>query len=336
MQFRLALSVVLLAFTTHASAVTIDTVLVGDAGNAAHSSGFGAVSYNYRMGTYEVTNSQYVEFLNAKAVTNNDLGLYSENMTTNVFGGILRSGSPGSFAYSVKAGMGNKPVNFVSLPDTMRFANWLSNGQGAGSTEIGAYTFAGNIPALISRNPDAQWFLPSVDEWYKAAYYEPTQHGGDSDSYWLYPTRSNDVPTRAIVSDPSLNISNPGINVANYDGGVSYFTSVGTAGPLSASYYGTYDQGGNIAELMDTFATGGVFLGERYAQYSSFNRDAYPMGADVMGGRNPLVESFDWGFRVATIPEPSTVVLAAVGLLALAGVACARVFLSTILRSACY
>ena len=45
----------------------ISTVLVGDAGNANDTTGFGAVNEEYRIGTYEVTNSQYAEFLNAKA-----------------------------------------------------------------------------------------------------------------------------------------------------------------------------------------------------------------------------------------------------------------------------
>ncbi|MEY3895678.1 MAG: hypothetical protein RLZZ214_1197, partial [Verrucomicrobiota bacterium] len=46
--------------------VVIDYVPVGNAGNAADTTGYGAVSYAYQMGKYEVTNAQYAEFLNAK------------------------------------------------------------------------------------------------------------------------------------------------------------------------------------------------------------------------------------------------------------------------------
>ena len=40
--------------------------------------------------------------------------------------------------------MGNKPVNYVSWYDSVRFANWLNNGQGSGDTESGAYKLLGN------------------------------------------------------------------------------------------------------------------------------------------------------------------------------------------------
>ena len=64
-----ALAVVALATT--AQAVTIDTVPVGNPGNAGDpdpaTGGYGAVDYAYNIGTYEVTAGQYTEFLNAVA-----------------------------------------------------------------------------------------------------------------------------------------------------------------------------------------------------------------------------------------------------------------------------
>ncbi len=81
--------------------------------------------------------------------------------------------------------MGDKPVNYVSWYDSIRFANWLNNGQGTGDTETGAYTLLGGTPTpsngvSITRNAGATWFLPSEDEWYKAAYHQPAAQGGDS------------------------------------------------------------------------------------------------------------------------------------------------------------
>ena len=55
-----------------ASAITIPTVLVGNPGNGNDpltGSLYGGVADAYRIGTTEVTNAQYVEFLNAKAAT---------------------------------------------------------------------------------------------------------------------------------------------------------------------------------------------------------------------------------------------------------------------------
>jgi hypothetical protein len=111
--------------------VTIDWVTVGLPGTAADSrTGDGAVAYTYRISKYEVTNAQYVEFLNAVAETDDPNGLYDTDMTTGSAGGITRSGSAGSYSYSPIAGRELMPVNYVSFWDSLRFANWLHNGRG--------------------------------------------------------------------------------------------------------------------------------------------------------------------------------------------------------------
>ena len=161
-----------------ASAVDLDWVTVGDPGNACDSQSqgcFGAVSYEYQISKYEVTNAQYAAFLNAVAATDTN-GLYNANMgDPNLSrGGIARSGSPGSYTYSAKAWREDMPVNYVSFYDALRFANWLRNGQPTGAqddstTEDGAYDMS--LGSQVVRRADAQVFLPSEDEWYKAAYY---------------------------------------------------------------------------------------------------------------------------------------------------------------------
>ncbi|MDG2383228.1 MAG: SUMF1/EgtB/PvdO family nonheme iron enzyme, partial [Pirellulaceae bacterium] len=101
--------------------------------------------------------------------------LYNSEMSgTN--GGISQNGSSGSFGYTVNSNRGENPVVYVSFYDALRYTNWLHNGQGTGNTETGAYTITdeGITNNSISRNPGATWFLPSEDEWYKAAYYDPT------------------------------------------------------------------------------------------------------------------------------------------------------------------
>ncbi len=170
----------LLAASTASAAINIDTVLVGNAGNANDASTgtlYGGVSYDYHIGTHEVTNSQYTAFLNAVAATDTH-SLYNSNMGSNTHGGINQSGSDGSFSYNVKSGFGNKPVNFVSFWDAARFSNWLTNGQGSGSTETGVYVLdaTGISNNTITRNATA-WnnggvAVASENEWYKAAYYD--------------------------------------------------------------------------------------------------------------------------------------------------------------------
>ena len=200
-----------------ASAVTIAWTPVGNPGNAADTtvmndgtSGYGSVAYNYSIDKYDVTNSQYVEFLNTKDASGADpLGLYNSGMSNPAYGGINYSaGNANGSKYSVMSGDGNHPVNAVTFYDTLRFANWLNNGGKTNSdTESGAYTLQGGTPTpsnanTITRSATATIFLPSENEWYKAAYYDPrttAQGGPPSDShYWLYPTSSNTAPTSSF------------------------------------------------------------------------------------------------------------------------------------------
>jgi len=314
-----------------ALAVTIPTVPVGNAGNANDPSTgnvHGGVAYRYEIGATEVTNSQYAEFLNAKAASD-PLGLYQPLMAISNSGGITRSGASGSYTYSLKPNMGNKPVTHVSGYDSIRFANWLHNGQGAGDTETGAYTLLGGTPVpsngdTITRNVGAKWFLPNENEWYKAAFYQPALQGGDADNYWLYPTRSNTAPTIATAIDllgPTRgDIGNPGANVANYRNGANWnfqsgnVTTVGSAGPLSQSYYGTSDQGGNVFEWIEksSSGSGATLRGGSYVSSSGSGLNSSSAGASPWD-----IEFSNAGFRIATVPEPGTFCLAAFAGLAL-------------------
>ncbi len=115
--------------------------------------GYGSVDYTYRISKYEVTNAQYAEFLNAVASTDS-YGLYDTDMGSPEpweWGGITRSGSSGSYTYSAIGGREDMPVNHVSWYDSLRFANWLHNGQPTGAqdnstTEDGAYTIITESP----------------------------------------------------------------------------------------------------------------------------------------------------------------------------------------------
>ncbi len=182
-----------------AQAVTLDFVTVGDAGNANDATGYGGVGYDYQIGTYEVTLLQYTAFLNAVAQTDT-YGLYNSSMgTAATIAGIAQANSPGSFVYSV-IGDGSRPVAFVNWFDAARFTNWLHHGQPvglqmAGTTEDGAYTLGGAISGVaFSKSLGAQYWLPSENEWYKAAYFQPTAAGGDVDGYWQYPMQTNSAP----------------------------------------------------------------------------------------------------------------------------------------------
>jgi hypothetical protein len=165
-------AVVCVSLVSAASAATTDTVSVGNPGNPGdtrYPSGgvpsFGGVDYTYNIGKYEVTAGQYTEFLNAVAATDT-YGLYNTSMgnVPALGANIQRSGSSGSYTYSVAADWADRPVNYVSWGDSARFSNWLHNGQptgpqGLSTTEDGSYFLNGATsirncwPSCASRTP---------------------------------------------------------------------------------------------------------------------------------------------------------------------------------------
>jgi formylglycine-generating enzyme required for sulfatase activity len=306
--------------------VTFDWATVGNPGNAVDIHGYGSVEYTYCMSKYEVTNAQYTEFLNAVAASDPN-GAYSTFMGIRQQGGIIRSGLEGNYTYSVKPdalGQGpggngdyiyaNKPVNHVSFVNAMRFINWLQNGQPTGAqdastTEDGVYKISNGTSE--NRDVSSTYFIPSEDEWYKAAYHK---NDGVTGNYWNYPTSTNSQTNHNKPSDDtgnSANFQNGGYTTGN----TAYpLTDVG-AYALSDSPYGTFDQGGNIWEWNETVIGGirGLRGGSFHHTLSSL-RAAYPFT-----GLDPMYEdSSTIGFRVAMIPEPSTIrlgALVAIGLL---------------------
>ena len=317
-------------FNLGAGLTNLEMVTVGDPGNAADTrlwygtSTWGSVGYTYNIGKYEVTAAQYCDFLNHKAKSD-PYGLYNTAMDTavNQYGcNIKRSGASDNYTYSVASDWANRPVNCVSYWNTCRFINWLNNGQGNGSTETGAYTlngYTGNDGHTVQRNTEAKWFLPTEDEWYKAAYY---QGGGTNADYWLYPTQSNTEPSQTVTTPDAGNNANFYTDAAGYSIGAPYYrTNVGEF-ENSESAYGTYDQGGNVWEWNETirnydgtytfrFATGGAF------NYSGSSTSAW----SALAG-NPTISVYAGGFRVAeAVPEPSSILGILSGIAGLGGMA---------------
>ena len=318
---------------TWAGLASLSLVTVGDPGNVPDTvveldgtRGFGSVPYVYRMGKYDVTLGQYCEFLNAVAATDT-YGCYNSLMGGDdgfhPFG-ISQSGSKGIYTYSVTGAnpqAANMPIYCETWFDAVRFCNWLQNGQitgseGTATTETGAYTLNGDVSAGTEiRNTNALYFLPSENEWYKAAYYKS---GGTNAGYWAYPTQSNTAPSNSLALAGTL-VNDANYCIGSYPSGctdpINYLTPVGTFA-ASPGPYGTYDMGGELWQWV-----GGTEL----------RGGAYYDPDESMASANRLVLSiqptdvFDViGFRVASseaVPEPGSIALSlavAVGLLAFA------------------
>jgi sulfatase modifying factor 1 len=306
-----------LASPAHAAPV-IDWVTVGDPGNTADTTGqpnpAGAVADAFRIMKFEFTNQQYTEFLNSVAATDT-YSLYNASMGSNARGGITQSGASGSYTYAAKPNMGDKPVNYVSWFDAARVSNWLMNGgTSSSSTETGAYTLSGstsgNPPAV---NPGATFYVPTENQWYKAAYYK----GGSTNAgYWDHATQSDLQPTLVTAGSTGIGSSGSTGNSANYasaadwnsqDGNV---TTVGTNGGPSA--YGAFDMSGNVQEWNDLTGSAGGLRGLRGGFWSN---TAFRLSVYYRSTENSLRETDYDGFRLAApVPEPSTCAMALAGL----------------------
>lgn len=298
--------------------VCIDVVIVGDLGNAPDAeTGLGQVDEAFAIGKYEITVEQYVAFLNTVAARPSTLvegkheaieELWQQDMfETHAYvapnGVVARSGSgtaedPYIYREIHDAKLGTqsprRAILNISWFAAARFANWLHNGGTAASdTEDGAYTLAYRRKGVVPRNSGARWWIPSLNEWYKAAYYDPTKQG--TNRYWTYPTRSDSLP---VAGMPPGSANSANYNSVLPDG--RKLTPVG-AYTGTTSYYGTHDQAGLMWEWSDS----------SYANHDGAPETMGLVGGSwslglinisKFGGRDYLPEynDDDTGFRLAT------------------------------------
>lgn len=310
--------------------VILDLSVIDDIGNANSSYGTGTSSFKYSIGKYETTNSQYCEFLNSTDPSGTNVKeLYNTNMSTNPNGGIdFFMSYPYGSKYQVKNGRDNNPVVFVSWWDAARMSNWMSNGQGTSSTENGTYPLTG-LKSISSGGRNfftSKYFIPTQGDWYKAAMYQPSLKGGDTDGYWQYPTASNSLPN-TIAPSIIPNSANayrdvyPLTQTNVFDSQQNYLTNVG-AYVNSNSYYGTSDQLGNVWEWTESGLSQDVSFnnltpyimgwgsGSTDLILPSINPAFYNLYWGNIGFTQPKdTESAFLGFRLAAnpalLPEPS-------------------------------
>ena len=293
-----AIAAALITSNSATATITLDMITIGNVGNAndtvnpAPAANYGSVSYEYNIGKTEVTTAQYVAFLNAAASTVDTYALYNVGMA-NMGGigvGIIQTGGGSTnFTYTVTNG-GDRPVAFVSWFDAARFANWLVNGQGT-ITETGSYTLAGAVSgSTVARNEiNGGYYIPTENEWYNAAYYNP-----GTTAYSLFPNGQDTITT----------------DDANYANAVGTTTNVGNYSGDPSSY-GTFDQGGNVYEVMsptDGIDSGLVIRGGAYLNSQSRLRSTSSV-LDV----STSSETISLGFRVSVVPELSSALLAMLG-----------------------
>jgi formylglycine-generating enzyme required for sulfatase activity len=288
----LAVAVLAPAVTARADTIThsgttinMGFVTVGNAGNVADTTGYGAVGYTYRIGTYDVTAAQWAA----------------------VYAADPNVGTAGYWS-------GSQPAAGMTWNQAAMFCNWLTTG----NADSGYYTIVGGsaTPNALSHAAYAAlygttYFLPTENEWYKAAYYSP-----GTGTYYQYPTGSNTVPT-AVTGGTA-----PGTAVFGGNGvDPTAPANVDNAGGLSP--YGTMGQGGNVwqwdeADIFGDGSSRGLRGGAFDDSGSGRLASSYRIGDD------PTYVGNDIGFRVASVPEPGSITLLVAGALGFIGVALHR------------
>ena len=262
----------------------MDFVTIGNPGNAADTTGSpnpaGAVAYTYNIGKYEVSRDMVL-----KASTAGGLGLTLADMT------------------SYGANGANKPATGINWYEAAKFVNWLNTSKGYQAAYLfdgsGNYQIWSSVRAAqnnLFRHKDAQYFLPSMDEWYKAAY------SNSAGTWFNYPNGSDSMPT--MVSGGTASGSAVYMQTAPAD--------VRDAGGLSA--FGTMAQGGNVREWVESAFTQPNDLpdeirGARGGYWNSW----LDLGSLANGNFFPTSEDSFTGFRVAMVPEPTSLSLLALG-----------------------
>jgi Sulfatase-modifying factor enzyme 1 len=276
-------------FGTGTNQFGIDFVTVGNPGNSNDTTGYGGVPYTYRIGKYTISQNQ------VDAATRNGL----QNVTAGAWSGDQPAANISWYAAAAY-------VNWLNTSQGYRPAYNLTFTNGAWSMSLWPTTpdTNGNVAWTLGgtnlfRNALCHYFLPSENEWYKAAYYDPNKNGGSA-GYWLYPTGNDTAPT-PVTSGTTAGtaIYNQGALILPQTGPASVFE----AGGLSP--YGTMGQGGNVFQWIESFNSYNSGLwGIRGGLWWSSYYDLESIARNYNGyGYSPKSKDNYIGFRVASMDD---------------------------------
>jgi formylglycine-generating enzyme required for sulfatase activity len=148
----------------------------------------------------------------------------------------------------------------------------------------------------LYRHKDAKYFLPSEDEWYKAAYYDPNKGGAGVGGYWDYATGSDSAPT-AVASGTGAGTAVYG---QTFETGPADITNAGGLSP-----YGTMAQNGNAFEWCESASTApnDSAVESRVLRGGAWDGSSLYLQSSYRFVNNPASEGITNGFRVAAVPE---------------------------------
>jgi len=300
----------------------IDFVTISAPGNAPWAGngtpgdravGRGGVNYEYRIGRFEVTTSQWVEFFNA-AYDRPDAAL--PHLIPPIFWGATATSpnNPGRQRWSVPAGNEMLPTGNISWRMAAMYCNWLHNGKSTdrsaflnGAYDVSTFSYADiGFNDQLTHHPDARYWIPTWDEWLKAAHYDP------SVAQWrTYPNGTN---TPLVYGPPGVLVNgqptqaNAGWDTIDFPGFNPHAVSLGAYTDVQ-SPWGLFDVAGGTMEW--TEETG--YISGIWPAFRAFDGSPWASSAGLtivdqihhMGGDFPSLSTYDLGFRIASsVPSP--------------------------------
>jgi hypothetical protein len=266
----------------------------------------GRVDYTYRMATTEVTNAQYLDFLNAYRPHYN--GSYSTALT-----GAYIYHDLGTDQFTIGTGMENRAAA-VTWRMAARYTNWLHNGKGseASDFETGVYDTSNfgrdpdtnQLTDQAVRNPGSTFWLPNISEWTKGMYWDPDKDGG-AGGYWLYHNGSDSPAVYAL----------PG-NGGTSNAGTQFHLDVASYSAMSP--WGLFDGSGGEREMLENYNTTGS---GRYVAGSWWSSGSgLPATVDRLGDYGATIPDLGLvGFRVAgVVPPPGSLMVLGCGSIVMA------------------
>lgn len=271
-------------FGSGSNTFTLTFEAVEDPGNLADSTGFGAVGYSFGMSRYEIT-ERMIDLYNAA----------SENALFPI-------------AYDNTGRGPNKPATSITWNEAARFVNWLNTSRGYHA----AYNFPnGNgtniVPWTTGQEDDYQasnpyrskravYVLPSVDEWFKSAYYDPDLNGGLG-GYWNFSVKTNSAPNSVTGGNGPQDVVY-GFGVAGSPADVS------NAGGKSA--YGIVAMNGNVGEWLETpknrsYGSGSTLRAVSGGSWADMSATSFTR--DRILYYSPALSLTQGGFRVVSLVD---------------------------------
>jgi formylglycine-generating enzyme required for sulfatase activity len=296
----------------------IDLVTIGSPGNPAYQSpnpndfvnGRGQVNYSYRIGRDEVPTSLWVQFFNAAMDRPaGDSIPFISFPGSNFWGATaVTPNNPGAHRWAVTQGNEMVPVGDISWRTAAVFCNWLSNNQSTSRSAFlsGAYdtsTFGsinGVFTDQLGHSPSAQYWIPTWDEWLKAAHWSP---GNPNNGGWYNYSDGSDSPY--LYGPPGQGQANAGFSTPD-----PFSIPLGSYGTVQ-SPWGLLDVAGGSQEWTESVYT--VNDGQKYRVFDGSYRnetglEAFGLDqARYAGAEFPWIDTYNFGLRVASsIPAPSS------------------------------